>query len=134
MVYRVISIVIALFYMCIVARYLVRLGIFINKYKKVKKISEVNLNKKILFVLPMFKETKIAKETFNFFTDIAKTNDNIYVAFVCTAKEDNQVGDIETTYDILNKCKSNENNDKIKLYKYPKLTGVMAHQVNYAVE
>ena len=111
MVYKVIAILIALFYLCIIARYLIRLGVFINNYKKVKIIPDTTLKKKVLFVIPMYKEKKMAKETFEFFAKIAKTNSNIFLAFVCTLKED-QDNSSETTYDILEKCKENENKHK----------------------
>lgn len=131
--FQILTIIIVSFYLITVFRYLLRLSTFIREYKKVKKLSNQNLEKKLLFVIPMYKEKKLAKETFDFFANISKLSSKIYIAFVCTAKED-AIGEEITTYDILEACRILENNQNIKIYKYPETTGIMAHQVNYAVK
>jgi len=99
----------------------------------VKKLGSVELEKETLFLIPMYKEKKMAKETFDFFLNIAKTNEKAKVVFVCTAKEDG-LGEDETTYDLLSSYKKEANCESMFVYKYPKTTGIMAHQVNYGVK
>ena len=74
---------------------------------------------------------KFAKKTYLNFKQLTQKMTNVRVMFVTTSKEIKKDGNL-TTYEILKELIKND--DKIFLCNYPKNTGVMAHQLNYAVK
>ena len=79
----------------------------------------------------MLNEQKIAKKTYLNFKQLTQKMKNVKVMFVTTSKEVKKDGNL-TTYEILKELIKND--DKIFLCNYPQKTGVMAHQVNYAIK
>lgn len=121
-------------YALITLLYLIRLGVFAKHLRRAKRLERVrNFKKEMVFVLPMYKEQKLAKDTFEFFVNIAKKRPNTKAIFVTTIKEKAEKGK-QTTHDILSGLINDDNKDFVRLYMYPHKTGVMAHQVNYGVK
>ncbi len=108
--------------------------IYINKWiKSAKKNRYIIKDKKVLvyLIIPMLNEQKIAKKTYLNFKQLTQKMKNVKVMFVTTSKEVKKDGNL-TTYEILKELIKND--DKIFLCNYPQKTGVMAHQVNYAIK
>ena len=103
---------------------------WINRAKKNRYIIK---DKKVLvyLIIPMLNEQKIAKKTYLNFKQLTQKIKNVKVMFVTTSKEVKKDGNL-TTYEILKELIKND--DKIFLCNYPQKTGVMAHQVNYAIK
>ena len=103
---------------------------WINSAKKNRYIIK---DKKVLvyLIIPMLNEQKIAKKTYLNFKQLTQKIKNVKVMFVTTSKEVKKDGNL-TTYEILKELIKND--DKIFLCNYPQKTGVMAHQVNYALK
>lgn len=103
---------------------------WINSAKKNRYIIK---DKKVLvyLIIPMLNEQKIAKKTYLNFKQLTQKIKNVKVMFVTTSKEVKKDGNL-TTYEILKELIKND--DKIFLCNYPQKTGVMAHQVNYAIK
>lgn len=101
--------------------------------KNANKIRYIVKDKNVLvyLIIPMLNEQKIAKNTYLNFKQLTKKMTNVRVMFVTTSKEVKKDENL-TTYEILKEL--TKNNDKIFLCNYPKETGVMAHQLNYAVK
>ena len=131
---KIASFVIIGFYLLITLVYLIRLMVFAAHLKRTKKIESIkDFKKEIVFVLPMYKEQNMAKDTFNFFVELSKSKPNTRVIFVTTKKE-KSTKELKSTHDILNELITEENKEYVRLYDYPFETGVMAHQVNYGVK
>lgn len=108
--------------------------IYINKWiKSAKKNRYIIKDKKVLvyLIIPMLNEQKIAKKTYLNFKQLTQKMKNVKVMLVTTSKEVKKDGNL-TTYEILKELIKND--DKIFLCNYPQKTGVMAHQVNYAIK
>lgn len=107
--------------------------VYVNKLLKKNENLEIKVkNKEIVYlIIPMLNEQKIAKETYINFKKVTEELSNVRIMFVTTSKE-NKVNGTMTTYEILEELIKYDKN--IFLCNYPQKTGVMAHQINYAIK
>lgn len=99
--------------------------------KKAIKNTSVTCKFPLFLLIPVLNEQKIIRETYRHFKDLIHNFDNVYTVFVTTEKETTNT---EKTYDIICDLIRNDNEDKIFVVNYPCVKGVMAHQLNYAVD
>ena len=100
--------------------------------KRVYKNKELknNLDKSnFYYIVPIYKEEKIAKEMVFRFYKLSKETNNKTI-FVTNIKEVNNV-----THNIIEEViKENKMDDYIKVIMYKSQNGIMAHQINYALD
>lgn len=100
-------------------------------YAKIKedipKYITINKNKKLVYILPVYQETVLMKDTIDHY--MPYLSENIQILIIWTAKERDKEGK-NTTLDIAKKY----TNKHISIIEYPNQYGFMAHQVNYWVE
>lgn len=100
--------------------------------KKERIIEEENIYLNNLYLLiPVLNEQKIIKETVQHFHSIVEEFKNVYVIFITTNKEINQV---ISTYKLIKNLITEKRTSNIILINYPEKKGVMAHQLNYGLE
>ena len=118
--------------------HLVRTSYVVKKVNKQSMLkSEEGKNKNgeevdFFFVIPCFEEKNTIESTIDYFVElIKKSSSNIKLIIVTTNKE---IGN-RTTYDVVKKKISSSNvYSNTELINYPKNKGMMADQLNYAME
>lgn len=86
----------------------------------------------LYLIVPVLNEQRIIEETYMHFRDIVNQFEKVYVVYVTTEKE----GPCSiTTYEMIKRLmEADVCNKKIYLFHYPYKKGVMAHQLNYAID
>lgn len=93
--------------------------------------SKYNNDFHLYVLIPCYKETKVIKNTIQFFLKLINNNSNIDFYIITTQKEKAENHSFQTTYDyILN---LNIKNEKFHILNYPHVNGMMADQLNYAI-
>lgn len=113
---------------------LIKFIIYKIKYKSNLKITnfQCNDNFHINVLIPCYKETKVIRKTLEHFKEIIKDVKNIDVYVITTEKEKNERAIVQTTYEYLLNLEL-FNNSHFHILNYPKTTGMMADQLNYAI-
>ncbi len=114
---------------------LIKFFIYKIKYKFNSKITyfQCNDNFHINVLIPCYKETKVIRKTLEHFKEILKDIKNVDVYVITTEKEKHESAIIQTTYEYLLKLEL-FNNSSFHILNYPKTTGIMANQLNYAID
>ena len=114
---------------------LIKFIIYKIKYKSNLKITnfQCNDNFHINVLIPCYKETKVIRKTLEHFKEIIKDVKNIDVYVITTEKEKNERAIVQTTYEYLLNLEL-FNNSHFHILNYPKTTGMMADQLNYAID
>ena len=114
---------------------LIKFIIYKIKYKSNLKITnfQCNDNFHINVLIPCYKETKVIRKTLEHFKEIIKDVKNIDVYVITTEKEKNERAMVQTTYEYLLNLEL-FNNSHFHILNYPKTTGMMADQLNYAID
>ena len=114
---------------------LIKFIIYKIKYKSNLKITnfQCNDNFHINVLIPCYKETKVIRKTLKHFKEIIKDVKNIDVYVITTEKEKNERAMVQTTYEYLLNLEL-FNNSHFHILNYPKTTGMMADQLNYAID
>lgn len=84
-------------------------------------------------LIPCYQETSVIKNTLEHFVKIADKLKNISIYVITTEKEKSLSSGSQTTYEYLlalDLCKS----PNVHIINYPKTDGMMADQLNYAIE
>ncbi|WP_044640747.1 glycosyltransferase family protein [Risungbinella massiliensis] len=84
-------------------------------------------------IIPMLNEQGLAKSTYMHFKKLVQDRPNFHVVFVTTEKEVPSAG-LSHTRDMLVEIANKEPFSRVKLFHFPFTQGIMAHQLNYAVE
>lgn len=84
-------------------------------------------------LIPCYKETKVIRKTLEHFKEMLKNIKNIDVYVITTEKEKHENAIAQTTYEYLLKLEL-FNDSRFHILNYPKTTGVMANQLNYAID
>jgi cellulose synthase/poly-beta-1,6-N-acetylglucosamine synthase-like glycosyltransferase len=103
-----------------------------NQFAEHLDSNMLNENDVPLFILiPVLNEQSIIADTYLHFRNLSKYYSNVFIVYITTEKE--SVCTIKT-YDIIENmiCEMGDQ-EKIHLMNYPNKNGVMAHQLNYAV-
>ena len=104
--------------------------------KNIKLKNEYNNDKgyQINILIPCYKEIKVIKNTIEHFENIIKKHDNIELYIVTTEKEkiENNKATAKTTYEYLQNLEIC-NKKHTHLIHYPRTEGMMADQLNYAI-
>ncbi len=88
-------------------------------------------NQKLYILIPMMDEQKIAEETFEHFYQYVEKGSHYKLVFITTDRE-KRCHAVRHTYDILSEVIGKYHSANTILYHYSG-SGVMAHQLNYAV-
>lgn len=114
---------------------IIKFYIYKIKYKSNSKISrfQCNDNFHINVLIPCYKETKVIRKTLEHFKDILKDIKNIDVYVITTEKEKFENSIVQTTYEYLLELEL-FNDFRFHILNYPKTTGIMADQLNYAID
>lgn len=103
-----------------------------NWLRKERNINEKNISSNTLYLLiPVLNEQKIIRETVQHFYSIVEEFKNVYVIFITTNKEIDQVN---STYKLIRNLIVEKRMTNIRLINYPSKNGVMAHQLNYGLK
>ena len=119
-IFIIISIIFIIDYICNFVNYLYARRLYLSPPQKSKK-DESNL----YLIIPVYKEERIIKELINHFKKVA--NNNTKIVIVATKKEKDDL-----TYNLAKKYISNNKN--FILLKYNNENGIMANQLNYAID
>ncbi len=93
--------------------------------------SKYNNDFHLYVLIPCYKEKKVIKNTIQFFFKLINNNSNIDFYIITTQKEKEENPSLQTTYDyILN---LNIKSKKFHILNYPHVNGMMADQLNYAI-
>lgn len=105
------------------------------KYKFNSKITSFQCddNFHINVLIPCYKETKVIRKTLEYFKEILKHIKNIDVYVITTEKEKYENFIVQTTYEYLLELEL-FNDSRFHILNYPKITGIMADQLNYAID
>ena len=113
---------------------LIKFLIYKLKFKTQLKSLNSNCDNFHIYVLiPCYKEISVIKETLDHFKKITNGIKNIDIYIITTEKERNENTLGQTTYDYLLNLDI-LNNPQFHLLNYPQITGMMADQLNYAIE
>lgn len=114
---------------------IIKLYIYKIKYKSNSKVSrfQCNDNFHINVLIPCYKETKVISKTLEHFKDILKNIKNIDVYVITTEKEKFENSIVQTTYEYLLELELFKDS-RFHILNYPKTTGIMADQLNYAID
>lgn len=112
--------------------------VIVKKWIRLERESSLNVlqksKRKIYLFIPLLNEQNIISDTFFHFLSIANKNANFRIVFITTEKEV-RCGNKKLTKEILEELiQNNLLSDNIFLIHYPYKTGVMAHQLNYAIK
>ena len=102
----------------------------LDEEKKIKN-DKINSDIPLFLIIPVLNEQRIIKETYYHFRNLVMDFDNVYIIFVTTEKEANSD---KKTFDIIFDLLNKDDQQKIFVINYPHKSGVMAHQLNYAIE
>lgn len=102
----------------------------LDEEKKMKK-DKINSDIPLFLIIPVLNEQRIIKETYYHFRNLVIDFDNVYTIFVTTEKEKNSG---KKTFDIIVDLLNVDVQQKMFVINYPHKSGVMAHQLNYAIE
>ncbi len=107
--------------------------IYKNKHTINLKFSPFQTNKfHINILIPCYKEVKVIKETLKHFKAITQGLENVDIYVVTTEKEKFENASLQTTYEYLLSLEI-FNNPIFHILNYPKINGIMADQLNYAI-
>ena len=114
---------------------LIKFFIYKIRYKSNSKITSFQCDNDfhINVLIPCYKETKVIRKTLEHFKEIIKDVKNIDVYVITTEKEKNERAIVQTTYEYLLNLEI-FNNSHFHILNYPKTTGMMANQLNYAID
>ncbi len=114
---------------------LIKFFIYKIKYKFNLKITNFQYDNdfQINVLIPCYKETKVIHKTLEHFKDILQHIKNIDVYVITTEKEKYENSIVQTTYEHLLELEL-FNDSRFHILNYPKITGIMADQLNYAID
>lgn len=104
----------------------------LNRKSNLKKLSSHNENFHINVLIPCYKEINVIKETLEHFKCITQSQKNIDIYVITTEKEKFENSSFSTTYEYLLDLEIFDSS-QFHILNYPKITGIMADQLNYAM-
>ena len=114
---------------------LIKFFIYKIRYKSNSKIASFQCDNDfhINVLIPCYKETKVIRKTLEHFKKILKNKKDIDVYVITTEKEKDENPTVQTTYEYLLDLEL-FNDSRFHIINYPKITGIMADQLNYAID
>lgn len=121
-----------LFVLVLLSELFILFGLLVSRNSNIRKLyksygKKANNHCQFLMIVPMFDESVIAKETYDYFCGIATKN--VHCVFITSEKETNIFGRCKTR-EVLENCMKEKPNKYVHMYHNPEITGNKVGQLN----